>query len=180
MAELETSRLSLRYLSASDASGTYVGWLNDPEVNRYLETRHAHQTVQSCRDFIEQCNADAGSHLFGVFLKATGEHIGNAKIGFINSRYQRGQVSLFIGEKQYWAQGLSSELVLALTNYGLTHLGLHRLEAGCYEDNLASLRVFLKSGYTVEGFMRDQVTLDGRRLGCFSLGILARELNGQD
>jgi ribosomal-protein-alanine N-acetyltransferase len=180
MAELETSALYLRYLASSDANDTYVGWLNDPDVNRYLETRHAQQTVQSCRDFIEQCNADPGSHLFGLFLKETGEHIGNAKIGFINSHYRHGQVSFFIGEKHYWGRGLAGELVRALTNYGLTHLGLHRLEAGCYEDNLASLRVFLKSGYTVEGFMRDRVTLDSRRLGCFWLGILAHEFNGQD
>ena len=175
MSEVETPRLCLRHLGPSDATETYAGWLNDPQVNRYLETRHVLQTPESCREFIAQCNADPGSKLFGVFLKETGKHIGNAKIGFINSHYRRGQLSLFIGEKHCWGQGLSSELVRALTAYGFEHLGLHRLEAGCYEDNLASLRVFLKSGYVVEGFMRDQVTLDGRRTGCFWLGVLARE-----
>lgn len=175
MPKIETPRLYLRHLESSDASEIYAGWLNDPQVNRYLETRHVLQTSASCREFIDQCNADPGSKLFGVFLKETGEHIGNAKIGFISSHYQRGQISLFIGERRYWGLGLSSELVRGLTAYGFEHLGLHRLEAGCYEDNLASLRVFLKSGYVVEGFMRDHVTLDGRRTGCFWLGALARE-----
>lgn len=175
MVRIETSRLYLRPLAVEDANDTYAGWLNDPEVNRYLETRHSRQTVKSCSDFIQQCNADPASHLYGVFISETDTHIGNAKIGFINSLYQRGQVSLFIGEKQYWGQGFSSEVVQALTQYGFEQLGLLRLEAGIYEDNLASLRVFLKCGYTVEGFMREQVTLDGRRLGCFWLGILADE-----
>lgn len=175
MIKVETPRLFLRHLEASDATATYADWLNDPEVNRYLETRHVPQTPESCRAFISQCNQDPGTELFGVFLKGSGQHIGNAKIGFFNSYYQRAQLSLFIGEKKYWGQGLSSELVRALTAYGFGEMGLHRLEAGCYEENLASLRVFLKAGYVVEGFMRDQVTLDGRRQGCFWLGALAHE-----
>ncbi|KAA0690835.1 N-acetyltransferase [Halopseudomonas laoshanensis] len=175
MFELETPRLQLRHLEPADATNTYAGWMNDPEVNRYLETRHVKQTRASCRDFILQCNSDPCSELFGVFDKENGQHIGNAKIGFINHRYHRGQLSLFIGEKQLWGQGLSSELVRGLTVYGFERLGLHRLEAGCYEDNLASLRVFLKAGYVVEGFMRDHVVIDGRRTGCFWLGVLARE-----
>jgi RimJ/RimL family protein N-acetyltransferase len=167
----------LRPLTEADASQRYADWLNDPEVNQFLETRHAQQTVESCRSFIQQCNVDAGSHLLGVFLRSNNEHIGNVKVGFIHSHYQRGQLSLFIGEKAYWGQGLSSELVRAVTRYAFTTLGLHRVEAGCYEENLGSLRVFLKCGYTVEGFLRDQVTLNGRRMGTFLLGVLKHEYN---
>lgn len=175
MRVIETERLFLRHLDASDATQAYAAWLNDPEINQYLETRHSLQTVESCRAFIEQCNADEGSYLFGVFLKETGLHIGNIKIGFINKVYQRGQLSLFIGEKSCWGKGFSSELVKAVTRYGFETLGLHRMEAGCYEDNLASLRVFLKAGYKVEGFLRDQVILNDQRMGCFWLGALKHE-----
>ena len=175
MSEIATPRTYLRRLEHTDASAKYVAWLNDSEVNRYLETRHTFQTLEGCRDFIRKCNADPGSHLFGIFLKDTGQHIGNVKIGFINTQYQRGQISLFIGEKQFWGQGFSSEVVRAVTAFGFDRLGLHRLEAGCYDANLASLRVFLKAGYVVEGFMRDQVILDGLRIGCFWLGVLACE-----
>jgi RimJ/RimL family protein N-acetyltransferase len=175
MAELATERVYLRPLSAQDATQTYADWMNDPQVNQYLETRHSPQSVESCRAFIEQCNADPASHLFGIFLQQGHRHVGNVKLGFVNSYYQRGQVSLFIGDKTCWGQGLSSEVVRLITAYGFDSLGLHRLEAGCYEDNLASLRIFLKAGYTVEGFMREHVTLNGRRMGCFWLGKLHNE-----
>lgn len=177
MMEIETKRLYLRILTDKDVTNRYVGWLNDPEVNQYLETRHEVQTLESCLRFIDDCNFSPSTKLFGIFYKEDNAHIGNAKIGFINPHYQRGQVSIFIGEKSYWGQGLSSEVVNALTHYGFNELGLHRLEAGCYEDNLASLRVFLKNGYTIEGFLRHQVTLGGRRLGCFWLGILNHEFS---
>ena len=175
MITFQSQRLYLRSLKESDATQKYADWLNDPDVNKYLETRHSVQTVESCKSFIKQCNEDNNSHLLGVFLKETEQHIGNVKIGFINELYKRGQISLFLGEKNYWGKGYSSELVKAVTQYGFEDLGLHRIEAGCYEDNLASLRVFLKAGYTVEGFMREHVLSDGEFVGCFWLGKLVNE-----
>jgi RimJ/RimL family protein N-acetyltransferase len=140
-----------------------------------LETRHTKQSIESCKSFIENCNQDEFSHLFGVFFKESQQHIGNVKIGFIHNLYERGQLSLFIGEKNFWGMGLSTELVKGVTRYGFDTLGLHRIEAGCYEENLASLRIFLKAGYTVEGFLRDQVSIGERRVGCFWLGVLKHE-----
>jgi len=152
MTVIETNRLYLRPLSEEDATQHYVNWLNDPEVNRYLETRHNAQTIASCKAFIDQCNEDEKAHLYGIFMKDGERHIGNTKLGFINTEYARGELSLFIGDKAYWGKGLAGEVVQALSQYGFNHLGLERIEAGCYAENLASLRVFLKTGYTVEGF----------------------------
>jgi len=175
MNKIDTVDLLLRELTEHDATSEYVGWLNDSDVNKYLETRHALQTLQSCRDFISSCNRDPCSHLFGVFLKSTGKHIGNVKIGFVNEMYSRGQLSLFIGDKECWNKGYATQVVRVMTSYAIKNLKLQRVEAGCYEDNLGSLRIFLKAGYVVEGFMRSHVERDGKRLGCFWLGILADE-----
>ena len=41
---LHSARLSLRALEHSDLNSTYLAWLNDPAVNRYLETRFLPQT----------------------------------------------------------------------------------------------------------------------------------------
>lgn len=175
MNKIETVDLVLRELVEDDATNEYVDWLNDKDVNRYLETRHVSQTLQSCRDFISSCNADPGSYLFGIFLKSNGRHIGNVKIGFVNKIYSRGQLSLFIGDKDCWNKGYATQVVRAMTSYAIGDLKLKKVEAGCYEDNLGSLRVFLKVGYVVEGFMRSHVERDSKRLGCFWFGILADE-----
>ena len=44
MLEISSKRLDYRLLSEDDVTQNYVDWLNDPEVNRYLETRHTHQS----------------------------------------------------------------------------------------------------------------------------------------
>lgn len=175
MLEIETAELSFRTLREEDVTDEYVGWLNDPESNKYLEVRHSHQTLDTCRSFILACNADPSTYLFGIFLKSTGKHIGNIKIGFINVVHKRGEVGLFIGDKQCWGRGYAAQAVREITKYAFSELRLQRLEAGCYEPNLASLNTFLKVGYKLEGFKRMHVQSNGDRVGCYMLGILANE-----
>ena len=172
---IETKRLFLRPLIESDAVQTYADWLNDSDVNRYLETRHEVQTIESCRTFIQHCNQDSFSQLFGIFLRESGRHIGNAKLGNVNLHHARAELSLFIGDKSCWGKGYATEIVHTLTAYGFDDLGLERIQAGCYEKNLQSLRIFLNAGYTVEGFFRHHVMDNNRPSGCFWLGILKHE-----
>jgi len=175
MIEIETDQLILRNLREEDVTNEYVDWLNDPESNKYLEVRHRPQTLDTCKAFVSACNADPGSYLFGIYLKSTSKHIGNIKIGLINLVHKRGEVGLFIGDKQYWGKGYAVEVVRAITKYAFLELGIQRLEAGCYEANLASLQVFLKAGYVIEGFRRSHVFCVDKRLGCYMLGVLASE-----
>ena len=172
---IESNSLIFRPLAEGDVTDVYVAWLNDPKVNQYLETRHSLQTLSSCRNFVAEMNVSPTNYLQGIFLKSNGKHIGNAKIGFINDQHKNGQISLFIGDKDFWGQGLACETIKAMTEYAFNELGLLKLEAGCYEENLASLRAFLKSGYSVEGFMRSHVISKGLRKGCFWLGAVADE-----
>lgn len=173
---IETPRLLLRTLEVGDVSQAYVDWLNDPEVNRYLETRFSRQTLESCRDFVEHCNGSASEHLLGIFFKETGSHIGNAKLGLINAIHARGQLSLLIGEKSLWGKGLAREVIRAVSQYGFEQVNLEKIEAGCYESNLSSLRAFMAVGYNVDGFFRSHaISDDGRRMGCFWMSILRSE-----
>ena len=173
---IESERLFLRPLTEQDASQKYADWLNDPEVNQYLETRHSPQSRQTCVEFIQKTNQDPSSHLFGIFMKEDGRHIGNAKLGFVNPHYGSAEYSLFIGDKSTWGKGFMSEVTRMIATYGFQTLGLERIESGCYEGNLASLRVLLKTGFTVEGFLRSSLVSNGRRCGCFWLGLLKHEL----
>ena len=175
MSHLNSERLHLRPLCKDDASPAYAAWLNDPQVNRFLEIRHQQHSIESCRQFIEAVNNDPAHRLFGIFLTETGEHIGNIKIGFINQYYDTAQLSLFIGSTHAWGKGYATEVIRLVTRHAFEDLGLWRLEAGCYSENFASLRAFMKSGYAVEGFFRKNVVLSGKRQDCFWLGVLKDE-----
>lgn len=176
MKTFESERTYFRPLDVEDVTQTYVDWLNDPEVNRFLESRYTEQTLNGCREYVQRINASPTDNFFGIFLKADDTHIGNAKIGAINMRHRVGQSSMFIGDKSQWGTGVGSEVMYAITKYGFNELGLERIEAGCNELNLASLKMLLKTGYSVDGFLRNHALFEGRRVSCFWMAILKNEL----
>lgn len=179
MTSLATARLSLRELRPEDVSPDYVGWLNDPAINRYLETRFSPQDEAAVRAFVAAQLASPDAFLFRIALAGTDRHIGNIKLGPINRAHGSAKISLLIGARDQHGQGLATEAIAAVTAWGLATQGLHRVEGGCYADNLGSLRAFLKCGYAVEGFRREAVVgADGRRQGVFLFARLAEAGSG--
>ncbi|NEO02081.1 MAG: GNAT family N-acetyltransferase [Moorea sp. SIO3I7] len=176
MTELKSDRLIYRTLKLDNVTETYVSWLNDPDINRYLEIRYSIHNLESCGEFVRQMNADPSQYLLGMFMAEDNRHIGNIKLGFIQNYHLRGQLSLLIGDKTIWGKGLATEAIRTVTKWGFETLGLARIEAGCYEENLGSLKAFIKAGYQVEGFFRKHSVVDGRRSGSFWLGVLPYEV----
>ena len=70
-----------------DISKKYIEWLNDKEVNQYLETRFQVQNNQSCLEFVKRMQEDANEELFAIYTNNNNEHIGNCKLGAINKFY---------------------------------------------------------------------------------------------
>ena len=108
-------------------------------------------------------------------MKASGEHICNIKVGAISQIHNSGILSLFLGEKSCWGKGYATEAIAAVTRWGFLERGLRRIEAGCYDENLGSLRAFLKAGYSVEGFRRKSYVFEGRPIGAFLMARIIDE-----
>ncbi len=171
-----SQRLRFRELRPEDASPAYIGWLNDPAINRYLETRFSPQDADSVRAFVTAQAANPDIFLLRIDQTESGTHIGNIKLGPINRNHSSAHISLLIGARDMHGKGYATEAIRAVTQWGFSEHGLMRIEAGCYADNLGSLRAFLKAGYTVEGFMRSAVNITGNvRSGVFWFARLATD-----
>lgn len=165
-------RLYLRGLSPVDCTETYVEWLNDPEVNRYLETRFSGtQSLETIRRFVEETNRRANEHLFGIFQRADDLHIGNIKLGPVLTAHGLGDVSLFIGMRAAWARGYASESIQLITDFGFRSLGMRKLCSSMYAPNEGSRRAFLRSGYREEARRPDHYLLDDRPCDLVLMGL---------
>jgi len=174
MITIKAPRLTLRTLNAADISPTYLGWMNEPEVIRYLESRfNPPQSLDDLAGFVNGCNARADTVLLGMFLGQ--RHIGNIKLGPIDSHHDRGDIGLVIGEKSAWGQGYASEAIAALATWAFGDRGLAKLTAGAYAANLGSIKAFLKAGFREEGRPRGEVILDGARHDIVRLGRLRED-----
>jgi len=167
---VRAARLYLRPMRETDATETYCGWLNDPEVNQYLESRFERATVDSVREFIREKTGDEREPFFAIVLNDGDRHIGNIKLGPINPIHRFAEIGLLIGEKDCWGRGYAAEAIDAVTRHAFESLGLHRVSAGCYADNEGSARAFEKAGFSREGVRRSCCLSNGRYVDVILLG----------
>ena len=169
---LKSSRLLLRSLALGDLNHRYLGWLNDPEVNTYLETRFLPQTLEAMQTYWEAHRDDPSSPWFAICLASEDyRHIGNIKLGPIQWVHRRGDLSLFIGERSCWGKGYASEAIALVRDWAFLELDLQKLNAGIYEGNIGSRRAFEKCGFELEGTLRQEVVSAGQRLNVWRLGL---------
>lgn len=167
---LRSRRLLLRTLAADDATERYLGWMRDPETTRYLEARLVEHSVRSLREYIESCAASPAELLLGICI-SDGTHIGNIKLGPIDSYHRRAAVGLLIGEREQWGNGYATEAIVAVSAHAFGAMGLEKLYAGCYASNVGSARAFLNAGWGEEGRSKADWRLDGGREDNIALGI---------
>ena len=175
-ARLQGARLYLRPLEAADCTPRYLGWLQDPQVNRFLETRFAEQSLARIREFVAGVNARADEHLYGIFLRAGDRHIGNLKVGPVNAHHALADISLFIGERDCWGLGYATEAITLASAHAFGALGVRKLAAGMYAPNVGSYRAFLKAGYREESRRPGHYLLEGRPCDILELGCTRADL----
>lgn len=83
-----------------------------------------------------------------TILKDEDKHIGNIEIGPINRIYRFADVGIIIGEKSFWGKGFATEAIKLIVNYAFNKLKLQKLIVGANKNNLSSIKMFRKAGFT--------------------------------
>ena len=161
---LRGNRIELSPVQIQDANDQYLLWLNDVEVNKFLETRWISQTLETVVAHIEKVSSSSTEVLLKIVIAAEGTHIGNIKIGPIDVNNKSAELSYFIGDKSFWGKGYATEAINLCVDYCFETLGLHKVQAGCFEKNIGSQKALLKSGFELEGRLRQRILdIDGDR-----------------
>ena len=173
--EISGNGVSLRAVTMQDCTDRYLAWMTDVETNRYMETRWFVQTLDSIREFVESVRASSDSYLFAIIHG--GDHVGNIKIGPIHSRYKNADISYFIGEKTVRGRGVASEAIRLVLGFGFGTLGLHRIQAGAFRENVASRKILERCGFALEGVFRQKYYLsdESEWTDCLEFAILQEE-----
>ena len=158
----EWNGVQLFVLRPEHVTDAYVSWLNDPEVNRYLESRFMTHTADSTRAYVAATLASADYLFLGIRSTALDRHVGNIKIGPLSRQHRTGEVGIIIGDKGAWGRGIATAAIRAMSDVARRELKLRKVTAGCYASNAGSQRAFEKAGYVVEGIRPQQFLLDGK------------------
>lgn len=171
----------IRPINIEDVNQKYLNWLNDKDVNFYLETRHKKQNIKSINEYVLNAIKNRNIYMFAICLNNSLIHIGNIKLGPVNEYHNTADISYFLGDKKFWGRGLASEAVKLITSFAFNDLGLDKCNAGVYESNIASSKVLEKAGYTREGCIKSAFKINNldteKRENHILFGILKKDFN---
>jgi len=88
-------------------------------------------------------------------IEAGGRHVGNVWLWNIDTRHQKAELRIVIGDGAFRGRGLGVDVIQLACQYGFEQLGLHRIYAYVLSINPAARQAFERAGFTVEGTLRD-------------------------
>jgi len=143
----------LRSLNETDVTDQYIEGLNDQEVNKYLEIRHTRQTIDTVKKFVNINASSKDAILFGIFEGSSEKLIGTIRLHSISQRKKNAHIGICIFDKLSWGLGFGRNAVKVVTRWSFHHLKLNKINAGIYIENFSSKKIFLNSGYKLEGII---------------------------
>jgi RimJ/RimL family protein N-acetyltransferase len=161
----------LRQLDRRDLNETYLGWLNDPEVTRYMETGTFPSTQQDLEDFYQRAVNSRDQVVLAIVDKKSDLHIGNLKLGPIQWIHRRAT----FGIMKFWGKGVGQEATSLAVEYAFTRLNLLRIDLGVFAEHESAVRCYEKVGFKVEGRMRQDLFCNGEYKDRLWMGILRSE-----
>lgn len=168
---LETDSIYLREVTLADVNESYRAWMNDPVINQYLETRFVPQSLENIRAFVASKDGNSSEPFFAICSKDSDKHIGNIKLGPINWHHRRADISLLVGDKDYWGKGIATQAIALVTRFAFDQLNLNKLQAGAYAPNLGSINAFKKNRFFQEGYIEEFCTVNNSPVDMVLLGL---------
>ena len=154
--QLETARLLLRPMRQSDFDALLLIFTDPPVMAAFDHPLFTHEQMQRWLQRNLDHQNEFGYGLFSVFLKETGELIGDCGLEQMDDMHAAELGYDF--RSDYWNQGYATEAARAVRDYAFDVLYLPHLISLIRVGNLSSRRVAEKVGMTLtEEFTRYDV-----------------------
>ena len=169
---INTSRLSLRSISATDVDDFYAVYSN-PEVMRYWSTPPLADKAAAGKLITEIHEGFERRELlkWGIALRADDKLIGSVTLFHLDFTHRRAEIGYALG-RAYWGQGYMQETLKAVLGYAFAVLNFHRIEADVDPRNTVSVRTLERLGFQREGYLRERWQVNGEIQDSFFYGLI--------
>ena len=149
----ETDNLILRDMRQEDASDMF-SYFSNREVSRYLDT-YGPKSVEEAREAIKffRDRFDNKQNIrWAIVPKKVGKIVGSFAYNYFDNLLT--EIAYEVSA-DYWKQGIMTEVFRTVIPYGFDELGLQRIQAIVYPENIGSQKVLKKFGFQEEGLLRE-------------------------
>lgn len=167
---LRTNRLLLRQFIESDLENVFKG-LSHPDIIKYYGV--SYQTLQETKEQMKFF-ADLELNETGIWWAiCSADHstfYGAGGLNSLSKEHQKAEIGFWL-LTPYWGQGIMTEAMPLICNYGFEKLGLHRIEGFVETNNINCKKAMAKLDFEHEGTMKDCEIKNGKFI---SLDIYAK------
>ena len=166
----------LKPFTEKDIEDKYINWLNDKEVNKYLEIRFKKQTIHLIKKYINSFYEDVEKYLWGIYASDNQELIGTTSLYDISRDHGLAHISIMIGNKNYWGTNAALESKKLVINFAFNNISIRKIIAGSYSHNLGINFTLKKLGFILEAKLKKNRKLEnGKYCDEYKWGLLSEE-----
>ena len=172
---IEAKKSVLRPLGDADLTDRYLGWLNDPETNRFSSRRGHSYTREDMIAYVKDANASPNMLLLGIFSRDGDEHVGNILFDYYDRSNGIATVANLLGDTSRWGGGFVVDADKHVIHFGFQTLGVRKFVLGNLAPNRASTFKSTTLGAQLEGRLRRHEALGDDYVDVLKFGLFPEE-----
>ncbi|MFC3886091.1 GNAT family N-acetyltransferase [Bacillus songklensis] len=172
---LETERLRLQQITNEHVFDLFTYFSRDDLTKYYdIDTFYTMEQSFSLVHFFKRRFRSREGIRWGLINKETNRLIGTCGFHRIEKINRKAELGYDLSP-DYWQQGFMTEAARRIVEFGFNDMGLHRIEAYYFEDNLASRQLLLKLGFQREGNLKGRFFKHGEFVDAVVAALLKPE-----
>lgn len=159
---LETNRLNLRRLTSTDVN-EILALRSNPEIMKFIP-RPLITTQEEALEFISAMDTNVNNNSvinWAITTKENDQLIG--MIGYYRMKPENYRAEVgYILSAEYHGQGIMTEALQRVVQFGFEEMGLNSIEAVIDPENYGSEKVVLKNNFVKEGHFKEHTFFEGK------------------
>jgi ribosomal-protein-alanine N-acetyltransferase len=151
---IKTDRLLLRQFVENDIENVFKG-LSHPDIIKYYGV--SYQTLEATKEqmnFFTNLEKNGTGVWWAVCSADNKKFYGAGGLNSLSKEHKKAEIGFWL-IPDYWGQGIMTEALPLICDYGFNNLGLHRIEGLVETENRNCKSAMAKLDFQYEGTMKE-------------------------
>ena len=151
---LEGDKIKLQPFSKDLISNKYLDWINDKDINRFIDKANDNTSMDDLNFFVESMIKSDFDYFFAIIHKKKKCHIGNVRLGAVDFYFKKSNFGILIGDKKFHGYGIATEVLELIKDFGFKYLKLNKIHFPVVKEHTAANKLYAKNNFTCLGEMK--------------------------
>ncbi len=158
---IKTQRLLLRQIVSSDIDNFFKGLSHPDIIKHYGVSFHTLEATEKQMAFYADLEKNGTGIWFAVCSPDNLTFYGAGGLNGLGKEHKKAEIGFWL-LTDFWRQGIMTEAIPLICDYGFNKLGLHRIEGFVETDNRNCKNAMKKLNFQHEGTMKDCEIKNGK------------------